>query len=149
MKTSIGSLLVMVAASSLCLAQIPGEPAADGLAPITTTYFINSLGNTNASGVNTNGPSQPVNNGKTANLGISIAANGNVTVGWEDDDDTNFILTDFEAVWTLFDSNGQLLTPSTVQTDDVQGAGLFLTNKWVSYFRADNSAVIGATAWGP
>jgi hypothetical protein len=139
----------MVAASSLCLAQIPGEPAANRLAPITTTYFINSLGNTNASGVNTNGPSQPVNNGKTANLGISIAANGNVTVGWEDDDDTNFILTDFEAVWTLFDSNGQLLTPSTVQTDDVQGAGLFLTNKWVSYFRADNSAVIGATAWGP
>jgi len=147
MKTTILSLLVMAGASSFCLAQAPGEPAANGLPPTTTTYFINSLGNTNASGVNTNGPSEPVNNGKVESLGVSIAANGNVVVGWEDDAGPNPLL-DYEAVWTLFDANGKLITTSTAQTAD-QVPGETVTNKWLSYFRADGSAVVGATSWGP
>ncbi len=147
MKTPILSLLVMAAATSLCLAQSPGEPAANGLLPTTTTYFVNSLGNTNASGVNTNGPSMPVNNGKVESLGIGIAANGNVVVGWEDDAGTDPLL-DMEAVWTLFDSSGKLITPSTVQTA-LQAPGETRTNKFLSYFRADGSATVGAFTWGP
>jgi hypothetical protein len=142
----------MAAATSLCLAQAPGEPVANGLPPTTTTYFVNSPGNTNVSGINTNGPSEPTNNGRVESLGVSIAANGNVVVGWEDDNrDTDpqyNPLLDYEAVWTLFDANGKLITPSTVQTA-AQLPGASVTNKWLSYFRADGSALSGALTWGP
>jgi hypothetical protein len=110
--------------------EFPGLPEANGLMPKTDRIFIN-LPDT-------------VNNDSTESLGVAIASNGNIIVGWEDDGDD---LTDLEAVWTLFDANGNMITPDTTitstQSDDT------LTSKFLSYFRADGSAVPGNTAWGP
>lgn len=108
---------------------LPGLPEDNGLTPVSETIYINL-------------PSIH-NNGSTESLGIAIANNGNVIVGWEDDGEGP--LADTEAVWTLFDSKGNSITPETT----VSGENQTGTSKFLAYFRKDGSAVSGYTAWGP
>ena len=117
----------------------PGKPEDNGLPPKTATVYIN------LPPVQT--PPESINNGRTESLGVAIAANGNVIVGWEDDGDA---LTDLEAVWTLFNPSGASITPDTLITSvNPEFAGQTVTSKFLSYFRTDGSAVSGRTSWGP
>ncbi len=128
----IGSgLFLLLTVSSIAFAQdtLPGLPEDNGLTPVTQRIFIN-LPDTK-------------NNGNTESLGVAIAKNGNVIVGWEDDGEG--ALNDLEAVWTLFDSTGKWITPETT----VSGDGQTGTSRFLAYFRSDGSAVTGYTAWGP
>lgn len=106
----------------------PGKPEDNGLTPKTATFYINTP--------------DTINNSSTESLGVAIANNGNILIGWEDDGDG---VTDLEAVWTMFDANGVSITPDTV----VSAGGQTLTTKFLAFFRADGSAVAGSTAWGP
>ena len=75
---------------------------------------------------------------------MAIAANGNVIIGWEDDGSG---IADFESVWSLFDSNGNLLTPPTVITNFDGTASI--TNTFLSYFRTNGTPIPGAYAFAP
>ncbi|MBI2926530.1 MAG: hypothetical protein HYY24_12615 [Verrucomicrobia bacterium] len=111
----------------------PGKPEDNGLPPKTDTFYINTP--------------DTINNTKTESLGVAIANNGNVIIGWEDD---GADLADLEAVWTLFNSSGTSLTPDTeITTIDPNFAGQTLTSKFLSFFRSDGSAISGRTSWGP
>ncbi len=110
--------------------EFPGLPEDNGLSPRTDRAFINTP--------------DTINNSSTESLGVAIASNGNIIIGWEDDGDG---LTDLEAVWTLFDSNGNSITPETEITSTQVSDTLM--SKFLSYFRPDGSAVPGSTAWGP
>jgi hypothetical protein len=111
----------------------PGRPDDNGLMANTETFYINTP--------------NLINNGRSESIGVAIASNGNVIIGWEDDGDA---LTDLESVWTLFDSAGNSITPDTLITSiDPAYAGQTLTSKFLSYFRTDQSAVSGRTSWGP
>ncbi|MFO1499609.1 MAG: hypothetical protein U1G07_14660 [Verrucomicrobiota bacterium] len=137
MKTPLTMIAVMAALyASASLAQtLPGAPQDGGLTPKTDTIYINRQ-TTNVT---------TLNNNKTESIGIAIAKNGNVIIGWEDDGDA---IEDLEGVWTMYDSSGVAITPDTKQTA-VQIPDASLTNKFLSYFRADGSALPGATSWGP
>ncbi len=114
---------------------LPVPPEDAGLAPKTSTLFINL-------------PSI-LNNDSTESLGVAVGQNGNVMVGWEDDGDG---ITDAEAVWTLLDSTGAFLTPETTQTStsvDCGCADQTINNRFVSFYRPDGSATAGRAAWGP
>ena len=112
----------------------PGAPEDNGLTPKTETIYLNV-------------PPDSLNNGNTESLGVAIGQNGNVLVGWEDDGDG---ILDTEALWTMYNSSGVSLTPDTVQVSlDPALAGQSLTNKFLSYFRADGSATPGISSWGP
>ena len=100
----------------------PGKPEDNGLTPKTATFYINTP--------------DTINNSSTESLGVAIANNGNILIGWEDDGDG---VTDLEAVWTMFDANGVSITPDTV----VSAGGQTLTTKFLAFFRADGSAVAG------
>ncbi|MCI0538678.1 MAG: CHRD domain-containing protein, partial [Verrucomicrobiales bacterium] len=111
----------------------PGQPEDNGLVGKTATFYINTP--------------DTLNNANTESLGVAIASNGNVIIGWEDDGEA---LTDLEAVWTMFDNSGQSITPNTqITTLNPDFAGQTLTSKFLAYFRADKSAVAGRTSWGP
>ena len=112
------------------LSQAPGAPDTNGLSPTTATFYINS----------TNG----INNGNTESLGIAIAKNGNVIVGWEDD---GADIADIESVWTVFDSAGNWITPDT-KIDSIP-LGTSITNKYLSFFRPNGTATPGYVSWGP
>ena len=112
------------------LSQAPGAPDTNGLSPTTATFYVNS---TNS-----------INNGNTESLGLAIAKNGNVIVGWEDD---GADIADIEAVWTVFDSTGNWITPDT--KIDSLALGTSITNKYLSYFRPNGSATPGYVSWGP
>jgi hypothetical protein len=134
MKTK--SLYTLAAALALSVnwsaaQSVPVAPEDAGLSPKTSTLFINL-------------PSI-LNNDSTESLGVAVGQNGNVMVGWEDDGDG---LTDAEAVWTLLDSTGAFLTPDTIQTAAAVAAES-ITNRFVSFFRPDGSAIAGRTSWGP
>ena len=111
---------------------LPGAPENNGLTPKTTTAYING----------TNG----VNNMKTQTLGVGVANNGNVMVAWEDDGASG-AMDDIESVWTMFDANGNWLTPDTKISSI--SLGLNVTNKYLSFIRPDNSAAPGYISWGP
>ncbi len=112
---------------------LPGAPEANGLTPVSETIYINTV--------------DTVNNNNTESIGIAISRNGNVIVGWEDDGDG---LTDNEAVWTLFNRDGVQVTQDTeITTIDPNFAGQTLTTKFLSYFRANGTAISGRTSWGP
>lgn len=114
-------------------ASLPGKPEDNGLQPVSETVYVNTT--------------DTINNTKTESLGVAIAKNGNVIVGWEDDGEA---LTDLEAVWTLFDRDGKSITPDTEITSvDPNYAGQTLTSKFLSFFRKDKTAVSGRTGWGP
>jgi hypothetical protein len=112
---------------------LPGDPAANGLTPKTETIYVNTPGT--------------VNNGNTESLGLAIAGNGNVIVGWEDDHAEDTSLQYLAAAWTIFNSSGAPVTPETAQTS--QAVGGSTTNRFLSYFRADGSAIPPFTSWGP
>ncbi|MCC7376044.1 MAG: hypothetical protein IT581_15405 [Verrucomicrobiales bacterium] len=114
-------------------AALPGAPEDNGLKPVSETVYVNTT--------------DTLNNTKTESLGVAIARNGNVVVGWEDDGEA---LSDLEAVWTLYDRDGKSITPDTEITSvDPSYAGQTLTSKFLSFFRKDKSAVSGRTGWGP
>ncbi|MCW5556436.1 MAG: hypothetical protein KIT22_01095 [Verrucomicrobiae bacterium] len=114
-------------------AAAPGAPEDNGLVPVTETFYINTP--------------DTINNNNTESLGIAIARNGNVLIGWEDDGDE---LSDLEAVWTLFGPDGTPLTQDTeISSVDPLFAGQVITSKFLSYFRADGSPTPGYTSWGP
>jgi hypothetical protein len=109
---------------------LPGAPENNGLTVKTATSYVNG----------TNG----VNNLNTEQLSVAIAKNGNVIIAWEDDGDG---IEDIEAVWTMFDANGNWITSNT-KIDSIAG-GISVTNNYLSYFRANGSATPGYVSWGP
>ena len=112
----------------------PGNPEDNGLVPKTDTFYINV-------------PPDFVNNGKVESLGVAIANNGNVMIGWEDDGDG---LMDWEGVWMLFDPAGKAITGDLeMKSLDPALAGQTVTTKYRAYFRKDGSPVSGNTSWGP
>src|SRR5262249_52342886 len=70
----------------------------------------------------------------------------NVLIGWEDDGSG---LTDFEAVWTLFDGAGTLLTADKTITSLDPGLPGSIMSHFLSYFRSDGTPTPGYTAFGP
>ena len=130
-------LAAMTACVTVALAQQPpGAPEDNGLIPKSETIYINRLTSEIAG----------INNGGTESLGVSIANGGNVIVGWEDDGEG---VTDIEAVWTLYDSAGVAITPETVTTSVAPDTAGSVTTRYLSYFRADGSAIGGGHSWGP
>ena len=101
---SVGALAITAALVSSVVAQtVTGKPEDNKLTPATGTFYVNV-------------PPDPIppnnlNNSNTKSLGIAIASNGNMIIGWEDDGDA---LTDFEAVWTLYDRNGTSISPNVL-----------------------------------
>lgn len=131
-KLVLGAVL---AGSTAVLGQVlPGIPEDSAVVPKTATTFINRI----------TGNITTINNGGTESLGVAIANNGNVIVGWEDDGDG---LADIEAVWTMFDSAGSSITPNVDQTSIALGGSI--NGNFMSYFRADHTPVFGGTSWGP
>jgi hypothetical protein len=116
--------------------QVPGAPEENGLNPKSSTIYVNRR----TAEINN------INNGNTEALGVGIASGGNIIVGWEDDGEG---VTDFETVWTLFDSAGTSLTPDTTATSVAPDVAGSVTTKFLSYFRANGSAVAGGHSWGP
>ncbi len=127
--------LCLGSCSAFAQAIVPAAPEAGGVQPTGDTVFINTQ-----DGVN-------INNGRTESLGIGIARNGNVLVGWEDDGDA---LNDLQATWTILDGQNQPLTPLTdIVSTDPAFAGLTVNSRFLSYFRADKSPTPARTSWGP
>ncbi len=128
------------ACTSSALAQsYPGVPEENGLNPKTATVYVNRQTTEFTT----------INNGNTESLGVAIANGGNVIVGWEDDHPDEIPMEYLGAIWTMFDSAGVSITPDTGMTLNSLAPGETSTNKFLSYFRADGSAVGGATSWGP
>jgi len=125
--------LALLAGQAFGQLALPGKPEDNGVKPVSDTVYINT--------------SDTINNTKTESLGIGIARNGNVIVGWEDDGDA---LNDLEAVWTLVSDSGALVTPDTeITSKDPDYAGQTLTSKYLSFFRTDKTPTPGRTSWGP
>jgi hypothetical protein len=131
------ALLALV--SSAVAQSLTGKPEDNKLAARTGTFYVNPAPVTT--------PPDNLNNGSTESLGVAIANNGNVIIGWEDDGDG---LTDFESVWTLYDPAGNAITTNVDITSlDPAYVGTTINSKFMSYFRADKSPTPGRTAWGP
>ena len=112
---------------------LPGAPEDNGIRPVSETIYVNTT--------------DTINNNHTESLGVAIGRNGNVIVGWEDDGDA---LADLEAVWTLFDRDGKLVSKDVeIGSKDPGFAGQTLTTHFMSFFRSDKSPVSGRTGWGP
>lgn len=112
---------------------LPGTPEENGLRPVTDTLYINT--------------SDILNNTSTESLGVGIARNGNVIVGWEDDGDG---INNLAAVWTLVSDSGAMITPDTDITSKAPDTlGEVATTKFLSFFRPDKTPTPGGTAWGP
>jgi hypothetical protein len=112
-----------------------GPPENNGLTPVSGTFYVN-----------TNDMLNNVNNGRLESLGVAIANNGNVLIGWEDDGSG---LTDLEAVWTLFDGAGNLLTMDQTITSLQPQFPDPIMSHFLSYFRSDGTPIAGRTSWGP
>ena len=137
MKYKVMSVAAMMAACAFSNAQtMPGSPESNGLPPKTETTYINGNGD--------------INNFSTEHLTLDIAGNGNVIVGWEDDGSG---ISDIEAVWTMLDPSGVMITPMTLQTNRSLSGNLAdyqtVTTRFMNYFRADGTATPGYTGWGP
>ncbi len=132
-RSIVAAALAAVAPVGLLQAADPGLPQANGLVPATETFYVNTV--------------DTINNGNTESLGVAIARNGNVLIGWEDD---GAGLADLGAVWTLYSPAGEALTQNTtITTIDPAFAGETLSSRFLAYFRTDGSAVSGRTSWGP
>ena len=121
MKAKVTSIMILAAAlaqSATAQNKQAGNPEDNGLLPKTDTFYINV-------------PPDNLNNGKLESLGVSIANNGNVIVGWEDDGDA---IMDWEAVWVLLDPVGKPLN-ADVEIKAVDGTKV--TTKYRAYFRKD------------
>ncbi|MBL9128824.1 MAG: hypothetical protein JNL97_14315 [Verrucomicrobiales bacterium] len=125
--------IALVAGQAFGQSTLPGKPEDNGLRPVSDTLYLNT--------------SDTLNNTKTESLGIGIARNGNVIVGWEDDGDA---LNDLEAVWTLVNDSGVWITPDTeITSKDPEYAGQTVTSKFLSFFRPDKTPTPARTSWGP
>ena len=127
--------LLTTLTSNIVTSQVlPQSPELNGLQPRTPTIYVNSGDN--------------INNGNTESLGVAVASNGNVLMGWEDD---GVNITDLEGVWTLLDANGTSITPLTLQTalTPFNPPDQSVTSRFLSYYRTNGSAVFGGTSWGP
>ncbi len=113
--------------------ELPGPPEENGLQPVTDTFFVNTY--------------DTLNNLSTESLGVAIAQNGNVIIGWEDDGEG---LNNLASVWTLYSGDGnRLIEAEEITSADPAYAGQSLFAPFRAYFRKDGSAVPGHTAWGP
>ncbi len=115
---------------------LPGAPEDNGLTPKTDTIYVNRK----------TFEIDQINNGNTESLGVAIANNGNVIVGWEDDGDG---VANLGAVWTIYDAAGNPVTPETETTSLAPVSAGTITTRFLSYFRANGSAVGGGHSWGP
>ena len=136
MKNILRATLIAHCVSGAFAQQPPGPPEENGLIPKSDTVYVNRLTPDITS----------INNGGTESLGVAIANGGNVIVGWEDDGEG---VTDIEAVWTIYDSAGVAVTPETVTTCVAPDTSGTVTTRFLSYFRADGSAIGGGHTWGP
>jgi len=149
MKCSLlpAAAALIAGALSASAAALPGAPEANGLAPQTATLYVNGTNN--------------INNAKTESLGVGIASSGNVLVAWEDDADGpplwDTLKRNLEATWTMFDSQGNSITPQTqiyspVMTDN-DGVFRAITNNYLGFFRTyfgpSSNAILPAVGWGP
>lgn len=124
MKKLLVTFVATALGTSLSLAQV-GTPADAGLIPRTPTIDVNTN----------------YNNGGLETGDITITSNGNVIPVWEDDGAT---LQDWEAVWTVYNNNGALLTPAVTITN-IPGSPCIPTTETLpgvtyrSYFRSNGS----------
>jgi len=133
MKTRILGSLAIAAIATSCLAQV-GQPQNAGLTPRTATIDVNT--------------NQVINLGNLETGDISITANGNVVLAFEDD---GAGLTDWEAIWTLYDSQGHLLTPAVTITNLLTplcfpDPDSVANCTYRAFFRSDGSPTPGYTA---
>ena len=138
MKMSVIAVLAALV-TPVSAQKLPSAPENNGLVPKTDTIYVNSQAV----------DATIINNGSTESLGVAIAANGNVIVGWEDDGEDDTSLNYLGAVWTLYDSAGNPVLADTAVNSIVNSAAGSISNKFLSYFRANKSAVYGGTSWGP
>jgi len=136
MKTPYTLLMLLAGVASTQAQTIPALPEESSVLPKTDTLYV----------TRSNWDMPTINNGNTESLGVAIAHNGSVMVGWEDDAADEGI-TYLGAVWTLLDPTGQPLTPPTTVNSTFLGQSV--ETRYLSYFRADGSAVFGGTSWGP
>lgn len=138
MKTRCAVWIAIAASSIGALAQnYPGAPADNGLTPKTSTIYVNSQGTDPTT----------INNGNAEAIGVAIAGNGNVIVGWEDDNN-DYPSVDLEGVWTIYNSSGAQVTTNQALTS-VNDSSILLESRFLSLFRSDGTAVYDGTSWGP
>lgn len=114
---------------------VPGAPENNGVQPAGDTVYVNT-----ANGAD-------INNSSTESIGVAIARNGNVVVGWEDDGGD---LNDLQATWTLLNIQSQpVIEPTEIKSIDPAFAGQTVTSRFLSYFRADKTPTPARTGWGP
>lgn len=135
LKCTVVAALLWAAPAQAQTAAV-GKPEDNGVTPKGGTIYVNVP--------------DTINNANTESLGVAVAGNGNVIVGWEDDGDVSGPepLKYLAGVWTLFDANGNSITPSTPVTG-LAFPGQTLNTKFLSFFRKDKSAIPGYTGWGP
>ena len=132
MKIRILGSLAILAIGTSSLAQV-GQPQDIGLTPRTGTIDVNTNYNNNAL--------------ETGD--ITIGSNGNIMLAWEDDNGS-IPLQDFEAVWTMYNNQGNLLTPPATVTN-IPSAPCISTAETLSnwtyraFFRSNGSLVPGYT----
>ncbi len=137
MKTQTKLVLFTMLGSLAAWAQsTPVAPEDNGLTPKTATIYVNRK----------TLEIDQINNGNTESLGVAIANGGNVIVGWEDDGDG---VANLGAVWTIYDSAGNPITPPTETTSLAPDSAGTITTRFLSYFRSNGSAVGGGHSWGP
>ena len=130
MKKSLVTLIATAFGTSLSLAQL-GAPSDAGLIARTPTLDVN-----------TNLPNSAVETGD-----LSITANFNVVPCWEDD---GAGISDWQAIWTVFDINGNRITPSVLMTN-VPGSLCLPSAEAVpnftyrAFYRSDGSPTPGFT----
>ncbi len=116
---------------------LPIQEPVLGLAPKTDTVYVNQTWNNN--GLNS--------------LGVAITSNGDVVVGWEDDNTPSYAIRHWAAVWTLYDKNGNLITPVATITNGNPGLASVVPSSidtsYRSFFRNDGTPIPGRSAWGP
>ena len=113
---------------------LPGLPEDNGLKPKGNTVFLHN-------------ETTIFNDSLEGSLGVAIASNGNIIVGWEDDGEGDTV-TDLEGVWQLLNSNGDVLTPEA-EINSTFATGGPVTSRFRAYYRADGTPILGWTSWGP
>jgi hypothetical protein len=117
----------------LKVVQGAGRPEDNGVTAKTDTIYVN--------------PPSLLNNDNTESIGVAIASNGNVLVGWEDDGD---LLQDTEAAWMLYSPDGVLLNQAVdITTLNPAAPGATINSVYRSFFRANGDPTPHYTAWGP
>lgn len=130
MKKLLVTLLATAFATSLSMAQV-GAPADAGLIPRTPTIDVS-----------TNLPNNAIETGD-----ISITANFNVVPCWEDDGPDGTIYN-WQAIWTVYDANGNRITPAVTMTNIpgcIPTAESVPNFTYRAFFRSDGSPTPGYT----